>query len=243
MSYVSNTASSSSGSANVHTAQAENVHVQSVVQTETQSKVSIQNAKKINDLMTRLGSTHLQVDEYSRRRTEEISEAVSESIRKVVAETQQHQQQLLADANSRTAEIENDFKIRIQEYVAKLDVEKASLLAQLEQELNVRQERILESARQRIDNLNEEANRLKMGVLREAQAQSNAKINQITEQVVALGHEDASRRLASTTTTVITTKAAATSETHVEGNTAVVDRTSTQVESSKSASNSSYQRR
>jgi hypothetical protein len=238
--------------------------------------VSIENAKKINDLMTRLGksrirmkilelfffsfskgSTHLQVDEYSRRRTEEISEAVSESIRKVVAETQQHQQQLLADANSRTAgidllasppqllsiklllfylAIENDFKIRIQEYVAKLDVEKASLLAQLEQELNIRQERILESARQRIDNLNEEANRLKMvnsffysivklsfffqGVLREAQAQSNAKISnysyflipyiyfsliidQITEQVVALGQEDASRRLASTTTTVI----------------------------------------
>jgi hypothetical protein len=57
------------------------------------------------------------------------------------------------------------------------------------------------------------------GVLREAQAQSNAKISkyplfnsfihlisliidQISEQVVALGQEDASRRLASTTTTV-----------------------------------------
>ena len=49
------------------------------------------------------GSTHCQVDEYSRRRTEEISDAVAESIRKIVAETQQHQQQLLADANSRTS--------------------------------------------------------------------------------------------------------------------------------------------
>jgi len=230
------TATSSSGSSKVHTAQAENVHVQSVVQTETQSKVSIENSKKINDLMARLGSTHLQVDEYSRRRTEEISEAVSESIRKVVGETQLHQQQLLTDANSRTAQIENDFKLRIQEYVAKLDSEKAVLLAQLEKELNVRQELILESARKRIDDLNEEANRLKMGVLREAQAQSNAKINQITEQVVALGHEDASRRLASTTTTVITTKAAAASETHVEG--ATIGRTTAQVESSKSASSS-----
>lgn len=72
------------------------------------------------------------------------------------------------------------------------------------------------------------------GVLREAQAQSNAQISssiqfefsfdeknekclcfsaKITEQVAALGQEDASRRLASTTTTVITTKAAASSET------------------------------
>lgn len=49
-----------------------------------------------------LGSIHLQVDEYSRKRTEEISEAVSESIKKVVAETQLQQQQLLSDANSRT---------------------------------------------------------------------------------------------------------------------------------------------
>jgi hypothetical protein len=59
-------------------------------------------------------------------------------------------------------EIENDFKLKLQEHVAKLDSEKAVLLAQLEKELNIRQERILETARKRIDDLNEEANRLKM---------------------------------------------------------------------------------
>jgi len=234
------TATSSSGSANVHTAHAENVHVQSVVQTETQSKVSIENAKKITDLMARLGSTHLQVDEYSRRRTEEISEAVAESIKKIVAETQLQQQQLLADANLRTAVIEGDFKRKLQEHVAQLDAEKATFLAQLEKELNVRQESILESARKRIDDLNEEANRLKLGVLKEAQAQSSAQMNKITEQVSVLGQEDASRRLASTTTTVITTKAASASETHVEGSPVVVGKTTTQYDSSKSASSSSY---
>ncbi|CAF0833903.1 unnamed protein product [Adineta steineri] len=239
MSHQTSSMTSSSGSAKVHSAQAENVHVQSVVQTETQSKVSMENTKKINDLMARLGSTHVQVDDYSRKRTEQISEAVSESIKKIVAETQQHQHLLLADANSRTAEIENDFKLKIQEYVAKVDAEKATLLAQLEKELNARQELILESARMRIDELNEEANRLKMGVLREAQAQSSAKITQITEQVVALGHEDASNRLASTTTTVITTKAAATGETHVQGAAVTVGKTTTHAESSHSASSSS----
>ena len=56
MSYVSHSsATSSSGSAKLHSAQAENVHVQSIVQTETQSKVSMENSKKINDLMARLG--------------------------------------------------------------------------------------------------------------------------------------------------------------------------------------------
>lgn len=237
--HTMSSASSSSGSSKVHSAHADNVHVQSVVQTETQSKVSMENTKKISDLMARLGSTHLQVDEYSRRRTEEISDAVTESIKKIVAETQLQQQQLLADANSRTAEIENDFKLKLQEYVARLDADKAGLLAQLEKELNVRQDLILESARKRIDDLNEEANRLKMGVLKEAQAQSNANVTKITEQVVALGHEDASRRLASTTTTVITTKAAAASESHVEGATVTMGKTATHMEASRSGSSSS----
>lgn len=58
MSYVNSsatTATSSSGSAKIHSVQAENVHVQSVVQSETLSKVSIENIRKINELMARLG--------------------------------------------------------------------------------------------------------------------------------------------------------------------------------------------
>ena len=100
-------------------------------------------------------------------------------------------------------EIENDFKRKIQEHVAKLDAEKAAVLAQLEKDLNVRQELILESARKRIDDLNEEANRLKLvcvtyptlisldcffffsqGVFKEAQAQSSAQISKGLEMFV-----------------------------------------------------------
>jgi hypothetical protein len=55
MSHTSTFATSSSGSAQMHSAQTENVHVQSVVKTETQSKVSMENSKKMNDLMARLG--------------------------------------------------------------------------------------------------------------------------------------------------------------------------------------------
>ncbi len=55
------TASSSTGSAKVHSVQADNVHVKSVVQTETQSKVSLENAKKITDLMARLSKFDLKL--------------------------------------------------------------------------------------------------------------------------------------------------------------------------------------
>jgi len=239
MSHITKTSPCCSGSSKIHSAQVENVHVQSVVQTETQSKVSIENAKKMANLMARLGTTHTQIDDYSRKRTEEISDAVRETIKKIVLETQNHQQQLVADANSRTAEIENDFKCKLQEHVAKLDAEKACLLAQLEKELNVRQELILDSARKRIDDLDSEANRLKMGVLKEAQTQVHIQTGQITDKVAALGVEDASRRLESTTTTVITTKQAACGETHVCGTPITIGTTATKLETSKSCSSSS----
>jgi len=230
------TATSSSSSSKIHSAKADNVYVQSVLKTDTESKVSIENSKKIKDLMARLGSTHLQVDEYSRKRTEEISEAAAELVKKVVAETQSQQQQLLSDANLRTNEIENDFKRKLQEHVAKLDSEKATSLAQLEKELDVRQELILESARKRIDDLDEEADRLKSDVLKEAKAQSSAQVTKITEKVAALEKEDASRRLASTTKTVITTKAEASDENKVKGSPVSTSKTTTEVEQSKSSS-------
>ncbi|CAF0886643.1 unnamed protein product [Adineta ricciae] len=239
MSATVQTATSTTGSAVAHTAVAENVAVKSVVSTETQSKVSLENTQKMAALMSKLGTTHQQIDEYSRRRTEQISEEVAAAINRIVAETQIQQQTLLADANARSAVVEEEYKLKLQKFVEELDVVKAQNLATLERDLNLRQEMILEDARKRIDELNEEANRLKMGVLREAQAQANAKVEAITEQVAALGAEDANRLLTSTATTVITTQAVASGATHVEGATVTVGGTKTVQSESHSSSSSS----
>ena len=61
-------------------------------------------------------------------------------------------------------------------------------LVELEKDLNSCQEKVLESARQRIDAINEEANRLKMEILREAQAQSQSKVEEITDKVAQVCH-------------------------------------------------------
>ena len=52
------TANSSSGSKVVsHTAVSDDVHVHSVVSSESNASVSMQNSKKITDLMSKLGKT------------------------------------------------------------------------------------------------------------------------------------------------------------------------------------------
>jgi hypothetical protein len=55
MATVSHQASASTGSAVAHTAVSENVAVKSVVSTETQSKVSMENTQKMASLMSKLG--------------------------------------------------------------------------------------------------------------------------------------------------------------------------------------------
>jgi len=165
--------------------------------------------------MSKLGTTHTQIDEYSKKRTAEISDAVSGAIDKVVADTAAQQQQLLSDANQRSASIDNEYKQRLQERIIQLDSEKAVLLAELERSLNERQEAILFKARQDIDLLQNAANQQKMAVFKEAQARANQQVDQITGEVAGLAAEDAQRRLQSTTQTVITTKSVASGETHV----------------------------
>jgi len=237
MATVGQQAHATTGSAVAHTAVAENVAVKSVVSTETQSKVNMENTQKMASLLGKLGTTHQQIDEYSRRRTEQISEEVAAAIARIVANTQVQQQELLADANVRSNMIEEEYKHKLQKFVEELDVGKAQNLSTLEKDLNLRQELILEEAKKRIDDLNDEANRLKLGVLREAQAQASAQVEVITDQVAALGAEDASRLLTSTSTTVITTEAKAAGENHVEGATVNVP-TATRTETVEKSSSS-----
>ena len=48
-----------------------------------------------------------------------------------------------------------------------------------------------------------------MNILQDAQEKTNARLEQITDQVVLIGQEDSAQRLATSTTTVITTQAVA----------------------------------
>jgi len=233
------TAGSSSGSSVAHTAISDDVRVHSTVSTETNASVTMQNSKKITDLMSKLGTTHTQIDEYSKKRTAEISDAVSGAIDKVVADTAAQQQQLLSDANQRSASIDNEYKQRLQERIIQLDSEKAVLLAELERSLNERQEAILLKARQDIDLLQNAANQQKMAVFKEAQAKANQQVDQITEQVAGLAAEDAQRRLQSTTQTVITTKSVASGETHLPAHAASA--TTTTITSKSSESHQTHQ--
>lgn len=106
-----------------------------------------------------------------------------------------------------------------------MDKVKAQTLADLERELQAKQQAIMIEAKREIDLVNDQANAAKLHALVEAQEQANKNIDQIADQVAALGQLDTQNLLQSTTTTIITSQAQATGTAEVVATTPVVETT------------------
>jgi len=194
----------------LHTsAVADDVHIKSVISSETQANATTNNKLNINNLLSQLSTTHAQVDQYSRACTAAINEQVQKSVANVLANTQRQQEELLLDANRRHLIIDNEYKLQLQKAVEALDGVKAKTLADLERDLQAKQQAIMAEAKREIDLLNDQANAAKLHALVEAQEQASKDIAHLADQVAVLGQQDTQNLLQSTTTTIITSQAQA----------------------------------
>jgi hypothetical protein len=135
---------------------------------------------------------------------------VQRSVADVLAKTQRQQEELLVDANRRHLIIDNEYKLQLQKAVEAIDVVKAKTLADLERDLQAKQQAIMAEAKREIDILNDQANVAKLHALVEAQEQGSREIAHLADQVAVLGQKETENLLQSTTTTIITSQAQAT---------------------------------
>jgi len=184
----------------------DDVQVKSIISSETQVNATINTKLNIDGLLAQLSTTHAQVDQYCQTRTVEINEQIQKSIAVVLENIQHQQEELLVDANRRHLIIDNDYKVQLQKAVEVLDAVKAKALADLEHDLQGKQQSIMTEAKKQIDLLNDQANAAKLNVLVEAQEQTKQNIDDLTNQVVAVGQQETENLLQSTTTTIITSE-------------------------------------
>jgi hypothetical protein len=184
----------------------DDVQVKSIISSETQVHAAINTKLNIDALLSQLNTTHAQVDQYSQTCTVKINEQVQKSIAVVLENTQHQQEELLVDANRRHLIIDNDYKIQLQKAVEVLDAVKAKALADLEHDLQGKQQLILIEAKKQIDLLNDQANAAKLNVLVQAQEQAKQNIDNLANQVVAIGQQETENLLQSTITTIITSQ-------------------------------------
>jgi hypothetical protein len=137
----------------------ENVQVSSAIYHDTTNTVGLNlGLDKLNQLMDRLSTTHQQLDQYSQRRTYQISVETQNIINKILEETKEKQRQLLLEAQIRSQQFQEEYQNDLQMKINQLNEDKAQQLANLEANLNTQQEYILTNAKQQIDSLQREAN-------------------------------------------------------------------------------------
>jgi len=182
------------------TVQRDGVNIKSTVSSDVASSVSMANQQKLNNLVSQLGTTHNQIDEYAKKQAVKINEDIQREINEVISRTRREQEGLLHKANQHTAQIDNDYRLRLQKMVEEIDADKAQRISVIEKELNDQQAGILQSARNDIDRLNEKAANLKIGAIQQAQARATEEVNQITAQATNLGEASTIHRASGTTT-------------------------------------------
>jgi DNA anti-recombination protein RmuC len=137
----------------------ENVQVSSAISHDSTNNVSLNvGSDKLDQLMDRLSTTHEQLDQYTQRRTQQISIETQNIIRRILEETKEKQRELLLEVQTRSQQFQEEYQNGLQMKVNQLNEEKAQQLANLEQNLNIQQENILTTARQQIDSLQKDAN-------------------------------------------------------------------------------------
>ena len=146
------------------------------------------------------GSTHNQIDEYAKKRTAKINEEIQREIDQVVARTRREQDELLRRANEHTAQIDAEYRARLQKMVEEVDAVKAKRIAEIETELNNQQTSIIQLARSEIDQLNQKAASMKIDVLQQAQVKAAADASNITAQAAHLGQASTVHQSKGTTT-------------------------------------------
>jgi hypothetical protein len=148
--------------------------------------------------------------------------------------TRAEQDSLLRKANEHTAQIDSEYRARLQKMVEEIDATKAKRIAEIEKDLNDQQAGILKNARNDIDQLNKKAANLKIGVLNDAQARAAADAKEITSQAAHLGQSSTIHQ--STGTTTIKTEVSAATTSRDAGSAAVTTEART-VETARVQSN------
>jgi len=169
------------------TVQHGDVNVKSTISSDATSTVSMANQNKLNNLVSKLGSTYKQVDDYAKKQTEKINDETQREMDQVVTRTRLQQDELLRKANEHTAQIDVEYRAQLQKMVEEIDGAKAKRIATIEKELNDQQATILQAARDEIDLLNQKAANLKIGALQQAHARAATDANEITAQASHLG--------------------------------------------------------
>ncbi|CAF3237605.1 unnamed protein product [Rotaria sp. Silwood2] len=161
----------------------DSAHVQSSLRTQSHACINLSTTQEINALLIRLSEVHSQLDLNIEERGKVISEQSKLIIDVIINDTRDMQQSLLTFAKKRQTVQDELYNEWLQMYVVELDQWKSARLAELQEELQTYQKKIMIQSQQLITEVNREMHQLRDELLKIEQVNASTTIQEIIERI------------------------------------------------------------
>lgn len=174
-----------------HTSSYQSASVQSTVKSEIQTLHSLTTPDKLDALILHLKQTQADFDEAVKHRLGQITQETESILAQIVEETQTSQQQLLNEAKEQQTIQEEQYRTLLENYILKLDEERAKRLAIIQEQLQQQRLQIFNQSEIKIRSLNQQANSIKSNIMQQEEKKAAEKINAIVDEINTISTESA----------------------------------------------------
>ncbi|CAF1176662.1 unnamed protein product [Didymodactylos carnosus] len=175
------------------------------VRTDYETKIDCTITDVMKEIMARLGSTHIHVDEHVKDQQRRITDETNLVIQHIITDQHNEQSRLLKHINNKQNAVEERYQQLVEQEIERLDKEKHSQLDSLQEELNKSKEDIIKTSEHKLGSLNHQAQQTKMFILQQALEAANIKMNKLHREVQGVSIDDRLHQMQSTVDTTIKT--------------------------------------
>ncbi|CAF0788906.1 unnamed protein product [Rotaria sordida] len=178
-----------------HSSKYESAQVQSKLTSQFESIHNLSTSEILDTLMNNLKQTHTDFDQTVQRRIQQITSQTESVLAQIVQETQKSQQDLLIQAKEQQIIEDEQYRLLLEEFVAKLDEKRAKQLALIQEQLKEQRLQIFNESQLKIRAVSEQANSIKNQIMSEEERAASEKIDSIVNEINSISTDSAIQHL------------------------------------------------
>ncbi|CAF1611367.1 unnamed protein product, partial [Didymodactylos carnosus] len=179
--------------------------VNTALRTDYETRIDCTITDAMKEIMARLGSTHINVDDHLKKQQRRITNETNLVIQHIITEQHNEQSRLLEHINKKQCAVEEKYQQLLVQEIKKLDKSKHQQLDSLKEELNRYQGAIIQTSEHKMRYLNQQTQQTKLFIVEQALEEASIKMNKLHKEVQDVSIDDRLQQMQSTVDTKIAT--------------------------------------
>ncbi|CAF2587784.1 unnamed protein product [Rotaria sp. Silwood2] len=178
-----------------HSSKYESAEVQSTLTSQFDSIHNLSTSERLDTLMVNLKQTHANFDEIVQHRIQQVTLETESLLARIVKETEKLQQDLLIQAKEQQTIEDEQYRLLLEEFIAKLDEKRAKQLAFIQEQLKQQRLQIFNDSQIRIRAVSEQANLVKNQIMSEEERKASEKVDSIVNEINSTSTDSAIQQM------------------------------------------------